>query len=81
MTTDELACQELVELVTAYLEGTLDPAEKARFDEHLGVCPGCHTYLEQMRRTIEAVGRLKVDHLQPERRQELLQLFRDWKAD
>jgi anti-sigma factor RsiW len=81
MTTDDLACQELVELVTEYLEGSLAPAEKARFEEHLGACPGCDNYLEQMRRTIQAVGRLRAEHLQPQARQELLRLFRDWRAD
>ena len=45
MMVDDLACKELVELVTEYLEGTLPPAERARFDAHLGQCEGCHTYL------------------------------------
>ena len=36
---DELTCQELVELVTDYLEDALSPAERVRFEEHLIVCP------------------------------------------
>jgi hypothetical protein len=31
---EAMACQELVELVTAYLEGYLAPAERTRFEEH-----------------------------------------------
>ena len=32
---EALSCQELVELVTAYLEGALPPEEHARVEEHL----------------------------------------------
>ena len=77
---NELNCQELVELVTDYLEGALPPAECARFEEHLTRCDGCTRYLEQMRLTIAAVGRLTEETIEPEARADLLQLFRDWKA-
>ena len=76
----ELNCQELVELVTDYLEGVLLPAECARFEAHLTGCDGCTRYLEQMRLTIAAVGRLTEESIEPAARAELLQLFRDWKA-
>jgi anti-sigma factor RsiW len=49
---EDLACRELVELVTDYLEGALAPAERARFEAHLADCPGCERYLEQLRATI-----------------------------
>ena len=80
MTTDELTCKELVELVTEYLEDTLAPQERMRFEEHLGACPGCRTYLDQMRQTIRTLGRLTEETIDPRARQELLQLFRQWKA-
>jgi anti-sigma factor RsiW len=48
----ELACREVVELVTAYLEDALDPSDRERFEEHLVFCDGCSNYLEQMRGTI-----------------------------
>jgi anti-sigma factor RsiW len=76
----ELSCQELVELVTDYLEGALPPAEWARFEAHLTGCDGCTRYLEQMRLTITAVGRLTEESIEPAARTELLRLFRDWKA-
>jgi anti-sigma factor RsiW len=75
----ELTCQELVELVTDYIEGMLQPAERVRFESHLGYCPGCETYLEQMRLTIRAAGRLTEDSIEPAARDRLLDLFRDWK--
>ena len=77
-TVNELTCQELVELVTEYLEGTLPAAERRRFEEHLAGCSGCRTYLEQMRQTIRALHRLSEDSLSPEAKRDLLRVFRDW---
>ena len=73
-----LSCQELVELVTAYLEDGLSPEDRARFDAHVEVCPGCRTYLAQIRRTIELSGRLTPEQLDPEAEAALLAAFRDW---
>jgi len=53
-----MACQEFVELVTAYLDGALDDLARQRFDEHLAGCSGCQAYLEQMERTISGLARL-----------------------
>lgn len=58
MTTRDIACQELVELLTDYLEGTLPPDEVAAIDEHLRGCEACQTYLDQLRATISALGSL-----------------------
>ena len=76
---EEMSCRELVEIITEYLEGTLPPAERARFEAHLAVCPGCQTYLDQMRQTVRALGRLTEQSIPPQARQELLQVFRHWK--
>lgn len=76
----ELTCAELVELVTDYLEGRLPDAERRRFDEHVAVCEGCAAYLEQMRATIAAAGRLQADDLPPELEQRLLDTFGDWRS-
>jgi anti-sigma factor RsiW len=74
----ELACRELVELVTAYLEGVIDAAERARFDAHLVGCRGCRAYLQQMRATIRTLGTLSEESLPPGAEQALLRVFRDW---
>ncbi len=79
MIADELTCQELVELVTEYCEGTLCPEECARFEEHLAACPGCQTYVEQIRQTIRLLGRMRAEPLSPAARDEILKCFRDWK--
>jgi len=74
----ELACQDIVELVTAYLDHALSPAERERFEEHLVFCDGCGTYLDQMRETIEATGRVELDALPAELEARLLEAFRGW---
>ena len=76
---DELSCRELVKLVTDYLENALPPAERVRFEEHLIACPGCQTHLEQMRQTIDVLGRVTEESLEPAARDQLLDLFRNWK--
>jgi predicted anti-sigma-YlaC factor YlaD len=82
MTVDieQLSCQELVELVTDYLEGALSPVDTARFEDHIGRCGACSIYLEQMRQAIELVGHLSVDALTPEAERDLLEAFRGWRA-
>jgi anti-sigma factor RsiW len=77
--SNDLACRDLVELVTDYLEDALPLAERARFDAHLETCPGCREYLAQMRQTIAALGHLPSESIEPAVRAQLLQVFRDSK--
>jgi len=76
----ELACQEVVELVTAYFEDALSPEDRERFEEHLVFCDGCQNYLEQMRETIAATGRVPVGELPPALEERLLEAFRGWRG-
>ena len=78
MTARQLACSELVELVTDYIEGVMPVAERVRFEEHLRMCEGCAAYLDQMRRTIELTGRLTERDVPRPAADELLRVFRDW---
>ena len=73
-------CNELVELVTDYLEGRLPPADIERFDAHLAECEACVTYVEQIRATVSVVGMLTEDDLPDGAADALLAEFRDWKA-
>jgi anti-sigma factor (TIGR02949 family) len=75
----EFTCQEMVELVTDYLEGALSARDRARFERHIAGCPHCTTYLEQMRITIRTLGRLPAESVPPDAREALLGAFRDWK--
>ena len=77
-TVEQLSCQELVELVTDYLEDALPPVERARFEAHIEPCDGCRTYLEQIRTTIALTGRLTPEQLEPAAEAALLGAFRHW---
>ena len=76
----EIRCRELVELITDYLEGALAAPERARFERHIAGCDGCHAYLDQMRQTIGALGRLPPESLSPEAESKLLEAFRGWRG-
>jgi anti-sigma factor RsiW len=77
----ELTCQELVEVVTDYLEDRMPAAERSRFDEHLAVCDGCQVHLAQLRATAAAAGRLSEEQVSPQAREVLLEAFRGWKRN
>lgn len=79
--TREMACQELVELVTAYLDGSLSRADRRRFRAHIRGCEHCTAYVEQMRLMIEASGRITEEDLDPTMRSELLEAFRSWSEE
>ena len=78
-TLPEMPCQELVEVVTDYLEGRLSPADRARFEAHIADCEYCETYLEQMRQTIRTLGRIPEESLSDDARETLLEAFRSWR--
>lgn len=77
-TYEEISCQELVELVTDYLEGVMPAELRVRFERHIESCSGCHAHLEQMHATIRITGVLKPESLTPEAESTLLQAFRGW---
>ncbi len=76
-----MTCKELVELVTAYFDQALPADDRAQFEQHVSVCPGCAIYVEQMRQTIALVGDLREEDVSPAAQQQLLRAFRDWKRD
>ena len=79
-TVREMPCQELVEVVTDYLDGALPDIDRFRFEAHLEECEPCRDYLEQIRQTIEVVGQLAPEDLSEEAREGLLEAFRGWRA-
>jgi len=80
-TDDAMACEELVELVTDYLENHLSASERIRFETHLAECSGCRTYLDQMRLTLRALGMVSAETIQAEARKRLLDVYRAWKVE
>ena len=78
---DDMDCIELVDRVTEYLDAALDGSDRARFEHHVGECPGCAEILDQFRAVIATTGALRPDDaaaLPPAVRERLLALFRDW---
>ena len=76
----EMPCQELVEVITDYLDDALSATDRARFEAHLGDCDACRDYVDQFRQTISLVGRLEPEQLSPQTSEQLLSAFRDWRG-
>jgi len=75
----ELRCDHVVEMVTDFLEGSLDPADERDLVEHLSGCDGCWDYVEQYRQAVRTLGELPAEEgatLNPEARAALLEAFR-----
>jgi hypothetical protein len=76
---EHITCQEVVELVTDFLERELPSDEASLFEQHLNFCDGCVVYVEQMRATVATVGRVTEEDVPPETKERLLAAFREWK--
>jgi anti-sigma factor RsiW len=74
----ELTCREVVELISDYLDGALPPKERLRLEQHLDDCPHCVIYLEQVRQTVRALGRVSDEELDAAVRNDLIRAFREW---
>ena len=72
-----ISCQEVVEVVTDYLEGRLSPEDAAIFEAHLELCDGCRWYLDQIRTTIATVGRIEDADVPPALRSTVMGAFRN----
>ncbi len=77
----QLSCQQMVELVTEYLDGAMEPRRRARFEAHLAGCDGCSNYVEQFRTTVAVVGRIEVADVPESVMNELVSAFRTWVDD
>jgi len=76
----QLACIEVVEMATDYLEGAMPARKRRLLEQHLAGCDGCDAYLEQMRRTIETTGRLREEDIPAELEERLRLAFESWKG-
>ena len=81
MSEQTLTCHDVVEIITDYLEDALSPADRLRVEDHLRACPGCTTYLEQMREMIRLTGTVNEDEIPEEQRQQLQDAFRAWAVE
>jgi len=81
LTPTRLVCQQAVELMSDYLEGSLSRRDRKRLELHLSGCDACGAYLEQLRATIVASGVVVADDLEPEVLETLTDLFRRFHED
>lgn len=81
MSPHSIACRQLVEMVTDYLEGALSPAQLTAVEAHLSACEHCAAYLDQMRQVIALnrgalTARADPDNLPTGMLDDLLETFR-----
>ena len=77
----DMVCQQAVELVTGYLEGSSVAPRTASVRSPPSRVPNCTAYLEQMKMTIALTGSVEPEDLSPEARAELSDLFRRWRTE
>ena len=75
-----IVCRQAVALMTDYLEGALSSRDRARLEAHLADCPHCSEYLAQIEMTVAAAGQVQPDDLSAEALDELVSLYRQWRA-
>ena len=80
MNKQALTCHEVIELLSDYIEGVLSADDRRRVDEHLALCDGCETYLEQMREAIRLTGMVTEDQVPEDQKAALLTAFHDWRG-
>jgi predicted anti-sigma-YlaC factor YlaD len=74
-----LVCQQAIELLTDYLEGSLSRRQRIRLERHLRGCPNCSNYLEQIRLTVRLTGAIAPEEMAPDAVEDLTQLYRRWR--
>ena len=80
MSEQTLTCHEVIELLSNYIEGVLSADDHRRVDDHLALCDGCATYLDQMREAIRLTGMVTEEQVPEDEKAALLTAFRDWRS-
>jgi len=70
-------CEEAIDIMEVVLEGRLEPALRADFQEHITECAPCGTYFEHLRLTRQALQLQRRAGSTSPRREELIDAFRD----
>jgi anti-sigma factor RsiW len=75
-----LTCQQLVELITDYVEGALDEQRHADVVRHLSECDDCLRYVAQLQQTERVLASIQAPTLSSDDRAALIAAYRDWCA-
>jgi anti-sigma factor RsiW len=76
-----LVCRDAVALMSDYLDRRLPSRDARRLERHLVDCPHCHEYLEQLRVSIDVLGRVVPEDLSPEALDDLVAVYRRWQQE
>ena len=71
-----LRCQNIVELLGEYLDGTLDPATSRALTSHLADCQECTAFLNTYRGTVRMTRELREEELPAPLKERLLGFLR-----
>lgn len=74
-----LACREVTELVTDYVEGRLSTWDRIRFRLHVSMCRHCREYVREMRTVTRLAGAAAAEPPSPEVEAALVERFRSFK--
>ena len=67
-----MSCEEVVRLLSDYIDGTLAEGPRAEVEHHLATCHGCHVVLDTTQCTILLARAARSRALEGERRRLLL---------
>ena len=73
----DLQCRHVVDLLTDYFEGALPSGERVVLEQHLLMCEGCTSYVDQLRRSIDLTGRLTAEDVPEPVMGRLLRMFEE----
>lgn len=76
----DFLCRRVAAVVTEYLDGQLEAAERARLEQHLLICQACADFVSQNRLTVAGLRALAVQPLPAAARADLLAEFRKRKG-
>lgn len=71
-----LACDDVMQRVTEYLDEALPPGAKPRFEQHLAECANCTRHIDEIRQTVQRLGALPREPMPAAMRDRLLQTLR-----
>jgi anti-sigma factor RsiW len=75
-TTEPIACRELHEGLTEYLDHALPLSRRQGFDAHLASCPSCRKLADELRLTLGQLASLPDEPMPPAMKRALLDAFR-----
>lgn len=56
-------CDDVIQLLTDYVDCELEPDTKAQLESHFGGCPACDRFLKSFKRTVELTGEFRCEDI------------------